>query len=81
MSHARSGELSVELGRQEPNANKACRKNGNVLDRPRQAVEPATRHASSARPHCVWLAPGPWQSLDKTSRMDSRDRCPRVEPS
>jgi len=36
MNHARSGELSVELGHHEPNANKACRKNDNVLDRRRK---------------------------------------------
>ena len=45
MDHARSGELSVELGHHEPNANKACRKNDNVLGRRRKpsSLRPALR--------------------------------------
>ena len=58
MSQARSGELSVELGHREPNALSAPKERPTLW-----ANEPAWRLASSARPPCVWLAPGPWPLL------------------
>ena len=54
MNHARSGELSGELGHDGPNANEARTERAATLwagsDSLLSLVESATRHASHARP-------------------------------
>ena len=61
MKQARSGELRAELGQQWPNGVSTERQRSRTTgDIPMSLVEPGTRPASSARPRCVWLAPGPW---------------------
>ena len=89
MNQARSGELSVELGRAPHHEGQAEREHGVSTERQRCGTTVTTRcHWSSLRqamrqvpdPTAFGWPPDRGLYWEKTNRKTLRDRCPRVEP-